>query len=655
MRRLVLSLTVCVLGAVEEQTCLACVSSSSLWKEDECKRFSLVSGNGAASSFEGRHGHASVVFPRNGELALWVIGGRGERYEKWNFQETERTTDVYYSSDGAEFAWTKQTSLTGDFQKGHTDIGFLMEDILVPGDVAPFWERYGHSVDVLRISDANSTETTVMVLCGGFTPRPDNDVWVSENGDQWYRVGYAPWGGRGYHSSVVFGGELLVMGGSPLRNDVWAGTLNKTSPKTFEMTWRQIGNATGAYEADVTSWSRRDGDDRWSPRAAMAVTVQHSPEEEEERLFLTGGFASWPCESQRCHPLYDGARTRNDLWTSRTGENWTLLVEAAPWGERGWHSFVTWSDLTDPTRDVADEGLARMWLAGGGYLGSQSNSIVRKVSAYSDLWWTRDGLSWTQVSRASGAGDHSCSSVNAYEYGSDQFRGKYGHVMIPFWRLSEDSRRVCDTDDESLCVYAQLRVPALFFIGGDVSASTDPTPPTSDVFASRALILCDIDGHQCPYPQITTDDKRRRADTSSLKTKAGTCPDPLSKCPLGKKTCEASEEISFYAVKNISTILDLDARPDHAYSALNVSGATTLHPKSLAALHKNAQGQSLLRGFIARLQGCLCDKSSGKRSGLYSGDYCQGYTSVDAALSHRRPLHALVFLTSLLLTTIFFF
>ena len=67
-------------------------------------------------------------------------------------------------------------------------------------------------------------EVDAMILLGGFTPKPDRDVWASRDGVSWWFVGEAPWPARGYHSSAMFRGRLFIMGGSPLTNDVWAGT-----------------------------------------------------------------------------------------------------------------------------------------------------------------------------------------------------------------------------------------------------------------------------------------------------------------------------------------------------------------------------------------------------------------------------------------------
>ena len=97
--------------------------------------------------------------------------------------------------------WEKVENIAGDYF-ARTDSAFLMEDVMDPGDVAPFWERFGHSLSVFAANNISETtgeitnKVNAMVICGGFTPRPDNDVWVSKDGISWFLIGAAPWSGR---------------------------------------------------------------------------------------------------------------------------------------------------------------------------------------------------------------------------------------------------------------------------------------------------------------------------------------------------------------------------------------------------------------------------------------------------------------------------
>merc|ERR1719231_61062 len=90
----------------------------------------------------------------------------------------------------------------------------------------------------------------------------------------------------------------------------------------------------------------------------------------------------------------------------------------------------------------------RIWMAGGGYVGKQGNSIVKFVDGYYDMWWSRDGLVWTQVGSYEGAGEYHCSTLEMFKVsdGTDAYYlGKYGHTALPLFRFTEGSEgaRVC--------------------------------------------------------------------------------------------------------------------------------------------------------------------------------------------------------------------
>lgn len=63
-----------------------------------------------------------------------------------------------------------------------------------PGSIAPFYERFGHTLTTFYpeklegnqgiISDI-SLGTEIMLLMGGFSPNPSNDIWATEDGTTW--------------------------------------------------------------------------------------------------------------------------------------------------------------------------------------------------------------------------------------------------------------------------------------------------------------------------------------------------------------------------------------------------------------------------------------------------------------------------------------
>jgi hypothetical protein len=55
--------------------------------------------------------------------------------------------------------------------------------VVQPGSIAPWFERYGHSLNSVDIDGDGVPD--VMVLAGGFASSPVNDVWVTYDGVEW--------------------------------------------------------------------------------------------------------------------------------------------------------------------------------------------------------------------------------------------------------------------------------------------------------------------------------------------------------------------------------------------------------------------------------------------------------------------------------------
>mmetsp|Transcript_3759 Transcript_3759/g.14812 ORF Transcript_3759/g.14812 Transcript_3759/m.14812 type:complete len:441 (+) Transcript_3759:1106-2428(+) len=408
------------------------------------------------------------------------------------------------------------------------------------------------------------------------------------------------------------------------------------------MQWQPVGTATDVF-VHGPMWFLNPPQ-RWSPRAGAAVAVQHAYDNISRhvgRMFLSGGYASWPCEvDDYCHPLFDGQRAQNDVWSSLDGLSWTRLVEAAPWGARAWHSFVTWADLTNSHYDIsqaAQDLPPRMWLAGGGYVGRRINQVVRFIDAYYDLWWTRDGITWTQVSHAVGTANHLCTSIDAYRAETSTYYGKYGHTMLPFWQTEVDAL-VCDSQTLNLCTQTPVKVPALFFIGGDSGHSRSrPSAPSSDVFVSRALILCEINGQKCPYPQKLSAQsgtpssvlRHISVDAHPVKTRAGVCPEPRTFCPDGLEICPASERPKFVLADNLTAMAGDGDVNKYTYSVYNISNAYLQSNDVVDVLSE--PWRELMSGYVARLQGCLCEQRAkdGTVVGSYRGEYCEQFETLD--------------------------
>ena len=329
-----------------------------------CTQWHMIAPYGDRGIFSERNGHAVTVFKGK----LWLVGGRSKLYKKWDLSDSYRRADVWYSYNGRW--WIQEMKLLGDFYHQN-------KDVLIPGPVAPWWERFGHSLNTMSVMNRTRNGALekeripeAMVLFGGYAPDPMNDLWISLNGNTWNKVFFPPnadffnenkmntWPtARAYHGSTIYEGDLWIVGGTPLNNEVWrASNLTITSEmpagervqasRYFTVVWTPLFTRIGLTGTNVP----------FMPRAGLMITsqkvmhlkkdagVNHNPlielegDDDEvlagfphypytypyfdhkgivnhtveyEYLYVMGGFASWPGDD----PRYDGGkRARNDVW-----------------------------------------------------------------------------------------------------------------------------------------------------------------------------------------------------------------------------------------------------------------------------------------------------------------------------------------------------
>lgn len=240
-----------------------------------------------------------------------------------------------------------------------------------------------------------------------------------------------------------------------------------------------------------------------------------------ERLFIIGGFAEHD----------DGFRTRNDVWMTQDGMNWEQVhppnnETSMPWKGRAFHACTTWSSLTDNSRWVADDSLMhthkkeifthhtapRIFLTGGGYMGTKENHEVKTLEAYTDTWWSSDGKTWNRVNYEEGSrykgNIYSTNEWTETELGGKtNYHGKWGHTLEAFYTtqdidldgkiaVSSVSRNIC-TETSPVCKRISAvedKIPALVVIGGKLDgAASGSGPMVNDVFVSRQgceFVIC---------------------------------------------------------------------------------------------------------------------------------------------------------------------
>jgi hypothetical protein len=122
--------------------------------------------------------------------------------------------------------------------------------------------------------------------------------------------------------------------------------------------------------ADAT-WSSADGI-KWTKvknNAAPAVRPGAAQVFFNGRFWLMGGMNSW-------------AEFTNEIWSSTDAVHWTMLAENAPWSARRNALVVEFND--------------KLWLFGGAE--SSGKKDVAPVRFFRDVWQSKDGIHWTQIS-----------------------------------------------------------------------------------------------------------------------------------------------------------------------------------------------------------------------------------------------------------------
>jgi len=230
---------------------------------------------------------------------------------------------------------------------------------------------------------------------------------------------------------------------------------------------------------------------------------------ENDLMYLIGGFAGWPRDDSR----WNGDRTRNDVWVTADGKEWERVLpplgqNTMPFVGRGWHACTTLPDPKDrgttnlnPINDATGKNSApKIYLSGGGYMGTKGNENVRTLEGYVDMWWSDNGSKWTRVNHEEGFKD-SLYSTNEWTStlinGKYVHRGKWGHSMEAFTTVQDlnNDEVISNKTSIDFCAGTQLNmgqcktflaneeeVPSLFVMGGD---TTDGGPIVNDVFVSR--------------------------------------------------------------------------------------------------------------------------------------------------------------------------
>lgn len=402
---------------------------------------------------------------------------------RYNLKQSIKTADVWHSKDAA--TWQQIQYLQGDFYAQNTDV-------VQPGSIAPWYERYGHSLSNVNISDSSGMYIEYMVLLGGYSPEPSNDIWITTDGITWVFCGMAPWSARAWHSATMFSGSLWVMGGTPLNNEVWRLTGISPIPRRAPLTRSMFVNTT----YNVT-WERMP-DAGWSPRVGMSVvshwyhnyTAGQSVDESTEQLVLIGGYGGWPSSEPF---LYDGIRCREDSWMTLDGHNWTLLNSNTSLGARAWAAAAVLHNPSDPRLEMSTSRAAnyssKIFLFGGGYLGNDIHSSreTRAMDGRMDAWWSRDGGTWYRINFQQGStgGSTAIFQYSTQEWARTTVDSKV--VFLGMWGMTVHAFNA---------VNGSMPASSLVMVAGD---RTGLGGFSNVVYQAQDGLMCDMLGVPCTY------------------------------------------------------------------------------------------------------------------------------------------------------------
>lgn len=226
------------------------------------------------------------------------------------------------------------------------------------------------------------------------------DVWVSPDlGSSWVELladaeSAGLWKNRAYFEAVTQGNHMYIMGGQNFTTVIPGG------PPSFEPIivpsefFKDVWRSTDGVE-----WERMTADAEWASVPQKCPTVPGASQGRaglsavsfKGKLWVLGGSQGDDASiggGPNCRELF------NDVWYSQDGSEWHLATASAPWEARAGGVAL-----------VKDG-----WLY---YMGGEKG-FVAATDYFNDVWRTRDGMNWEEVTGPDGAGwsprpGHKCS------------------------------------------------------------------------------------------------------------------------------------------------------------------------------------------------------------------------------------------------------
>lgn len=211
------------------------------------------------------------------------------------------------------------------------------------------------------------------------------DVWKSSDlGETWSKTTDGAWPARGYFGAVRQGDDILIMGGQnfdTLPNFGFpscpglppgAPCLPFVPNSTFfDDVWRS---------RDGVNWRQMTDEAAWAGRAGLSAVVHRG------EIFVLGGS-----QGDDASTGGSGRVLFNDVWKSRDGARWTRVTPSAPWAPRAGGAALVKDGY------IYLLGGERGFTCGGNPFCDPERDLY-----FNDVWRSRDGARWEQVTAAAG-------------------------------------------------------------------------------------------------------------------------------------------------------------------------------------------------------------------------------------------------------------
>ncbi len=218
-----------------------------------------------------------------------------------------------------------------------------------------------------------------LFVIAGRTPKPPpagqfesiihGDVWVSDDlGETWVELvedaeAMGLWRKRAYFEAVTQGSHMYLMGGQNFVNFDNCPPFCPAPSEFFNDVWRSD---------DGSHWEEMTPAAEWEGRAGLSAAS------------FKGKL--WVLAGSQGDDVSIGGSGRiffNDVWYSNDGSVWHLATDSAPW----------------PARAGGVALVKGGWL----YLMGGEKGFVAQTDYFNDVWRTRNGVDWEEVTGPGGA------------------------------------------------------------------------------------------------------------------------------------------------------------------------------------------------------------------------------------------------------------